>query len=577
MNSAKILIVEDDQFAADKLQLDLIQAGHRVVAVVDNATDCIDFVQTRDVDVVIVDIVLADEMDGIEAVAELRQFSDVSVVYLTAHESDDFLKRAEATRPVAYLLKPHRSRELDFMIRMSLERKRLERELKREKEEIEADLWYQATFDSLTGLPKRKLLQDRLHQIMSKSNRQSRCFLLMVIGLDNFKRVNESFGPRVGDEILYQVGQRISDVIRLGDTVARLHADVYAVLIELEESAQHTISHIAKKILKAIAQPIDIADCDILLTASCGIAMYPQDGNQVDSLLNNAEAAMFKAKSAEGNNTYRYYSQKMTLIAYDSMRMESELRQALSRFEFELYYQPQIDFLEGRVVGAEALIRWNHPEKGLIPPLQFIQLAEETGLIVPIGAWVIRQACHQLQIWQSQGLAVGRIAVNLSNAQFSDPTLLEKVGRILEDTGCAAEGLEIEITENCIMRSPVDACEKLQILRDMGIGIAVDDFGTGYSSLSYLKKLPLTKLKIDYSFVRDIPGDSNDAAIIRAIIAMSRSLRLDVIAEGVETQEQLDFFREEECYKVQGFYFAKPLPADDFERFVKCRTLRPCS
>lgn len=574
MSSANILIVEDDQFAANKLQLDLIQAGHRVVSVVDNASECVDYVQQEHVDIVIVDIVLADNVDGIEAVAELRQFSDVAVIYLTAHESDDFIRRAECTRPIAYLLKPHRPRELDFLIRMTLERVRIQDVLKREKEEAEADLWYQATFDNITGLPKRSLLHDRLNQIVGKSQRQHRQYVLMVIGLDNFKRVNESYGPTMGDELLFQVGQRISDVVRIGDTVARLHADVFAVLMELEESNQYVINTIAEKILHTIAQPIDIAEGDILLTASCGISMYPQDSMQSETLLAHAESAMFQAKAVEIKNNYRYYSQQMTMVAFDSMKMESELRAALARLELELYYQPQINIKDNSIVGAEALIRWNHPEKGLVLPGKFIELAEETGLIIPIGAWVLRQACHQMKLWQQDGLAVPKLSINLSNAQFSDKSLIQKIKRIIEDTGCEASLLEFEITESCIMHSVEESRRRLQILRDLGAGIAVDDFGTGYSSLSYLKKLPITKLKIDRSFVRDIPSDENDRAIVRAIIAMSEGLKLDVVAEGVENDEQLDFFRREGCPSVQGFLFAKPMNCKDFETFVRRRRIR---
>lgn len=574
MNSARILIVEDDQFAADKLQLDLIQAGHQVVSVVDNASECIDYVQRRGVDIVIVDIVLADTTDGIEAVAELRQFSDVAVVYLTAHDSDEFIRRAEVTRPIAYLLKPHRPRELDFLIRMTLERVRIQDNLKRKKEEAEADLWYQATFDNITGLPKRSLLHDRLNQIVGKSQRQDRQFVLMVIGLDNFKRINESYGAGMGDEVLFEVGQRISDVVRVGDTVARLHADVFAVLMELEEANQFVINTVAEKILNELALPMDVAGDEIMLTASCGISLYPQDSTQSEVLLNNAESAMFQAKSDDMTNAYRYYSQQMTLLAYDSMKMESELHRALARLEFELYYQPQIDLVDNRMIGAEALIRWNHPERGMLLPGEFIELAEESGLIIPIGAWVMRQACHQLKLWQDLQLPLQRLSINISNVQFGDKELVHNIRAIIEDTECDPCLLEFEITESCLMSSLSDSARRLQILRDLGAGVVVDDFGTGYSSLSYLKQLPISKLKIDRSFVQDVPADENDAAIVRAIIAMSEGLGLEVIAEGVETDEQLEFFRQEGCRQVQGYLFARPMDARTFEHFARQTLLR---
>ena len=574
MNSARILIVEDDQFAADKLQLDLIQAGHQVVSVVDNASECIGYIQSRKVDIVIVDIVLADTTDGIDAVAGLRQFSDVAVVYLTAHDSDEFIRRAEATRPIAYLLKPHRPRELDFLIRMTLERVRVQENLKRKKEEAEADLWYQATFDHVTGLPTRSLLHDRLNQIVGKAQRQKRQYVLMVIGLDNFKRINESYGAAAGDEVLFEVGERISDVVRIGDTVARLHADVYAVLMELEEPNQYVINNIAEKILNELALPIDVAEDEIMLTASCGISMYPQDSTQSEVLLSNAESAMFQAKAEDLQNVYRYYSQRMTVLAYDSMKMESELRRALARLEFELYYQPQIDIVTNRMIGAEALVRWNHPERGLLLPGEFIELAEKSGLIIPLGAWVLRQACHQLKLWQDQNLPLQCLSINISNVQFGDKELIHNIRSIIEDTGCDPQRLEFEITESCLMTSLSDSARRLQILRDLGAGVVVDDFGTGYSSLSYLKQLPISKLKIDRSFVKDVPEDDNDAAIVRAIIAMSEGLGLEVIAEGVETEQQLAFFRAERCRQVQGFLFARPMNAESFESFARQTLLR---
>ncbi len=319
---------------------------------------------------------------------------------------------------------------------------------------------------------------------------------------------------------------------------------------------------------------MDVAGDEIMLTASCGISMYPQDSTQSEVLLNNAESAMFQAKSEDLQNVYRYYSQQMTMLAYDSMKMESELRRALARLEFELYYQPQIDIVENRMIGAEALIRWHHPERGLLLPGEFIELAEESGLIIPIGAWVLRQACHQLKIWQDENLPLQRLSINISNVQFGDQELIHNIRSIIEDTGCDPRLLEFEITESCLMTSLSDSARRLQVLRDLGAGVVVDDFGTGYSSLSYLKQLPISKLKIDRSFVEDVPGDENDAAIVRAIIAMSEGLGLDVIAEGVETEAQLEFFRAERCRQVQGFLFARPMKADSFAGFARQTLLR---
>lgn len=574
MNSARILIVGDDQSTADTLQSELIQAGHQVVSVVDSACESIDGFRHEKPDIVIVDIACVETTGCFDVVTGLQQFSDVAVVYLTGHDSDEFIHRAEVTRPIAYLLKPHNPRQLDFLVRMALQRAIAQQSLQRRTEEAEADLWYQATFDSVTGLPTRALLHDRLNQVVGKSQRQQRHYVLMVIGLDNFKRVNESYGAAQGDDVLFEVGQRISEVVRVGDTVARLHADVFAMLMELEAHNQFVMNAVAEKILQEIALPMAVGGDEISLTASCGISLYPQDSMQSEVLLNNAESAMFQAKGVETPNTYRYYSQQMTHLAYSSMKMESELRRALARLEFELYYQPQIDIVDNCLVGAEALLRWNHPQRGVLLPGEFIDLAEESGLIIPIGAWVIRQACHQMKLWQDQQLPLQHLAINISNVQFGDAELIRNIRAIIEDTECDPGRLEFEITESCLIGSLTESARRLQVLRNLGAGVVMDDFGTGYSSLSYLKQLPISKLKIDRSFVQDITEDANDAAIVRAIIAMSEGLDVELVAEGVETESQLDFFRQEGCRQVQGFLFAQPMPVDSFERFARHTLLR---
>jgi diguanylate cyclase (GGDEF)-like protein/PAS domain S-box-containing protein len=425
---------------------------------------------------------------------------------------------------------------------------------------------YLAYHDGLTGLPNRSMFSRLLNHGIAHAHRNSKQLAVLFIDLDRFKNINDTLGHEAGDALLIEVGSRIKQMIRGSDTVARLGGDEFVILIEDVKNTDD-VAVVAGKILSAIVKPFNLAGQDFRVTASIGISIYPQDGDSEQVLMKKADIAMYQAKE-EGKNNFQFHSPDMDKHSFERLTLESNLRNALERNEFELYYQAKKDLRSGRVTGMEALIRWMHPEMGMISPIQFIPLAEETGLIVPIGKWVLETACRQNCSWQQSGTASLCIAVNLSPRQFADENLVTDVAAILERTGMAPDLLELEITESMIMHNVEKAVVILSRLKGMGIRLAIDDFGTGYSSLSNLKRFPIDTIKVDRSFIRDLPQDPEDMAITKAIIAMGQSLSLTVTAEGVETQAQIDFLRAHACDEFQGFYFSKPVPADAFRELL---------
>ncbi|MEK7435293.1 MAG: EAL domain-containing protein [Pseudomonadota bacterium] len=431
------------------------------------------------------------------------------------------------------------------------------------RRQAEERVHHLAHYDELTGLPNRSTFSQRLSHALAQARRNSKSLAVLFIDLDRFKNINDTLGHEAGDNVLVEIAQRLQGCLREGDTVGRLGGDEFVVLIEaLPEPMQ--VAAVAQKILGAAIKPFVIESQEFHLSASIGISTYPDDSEDMQGLLKSADIAMYRAKE-QGRNNYQFYSALMNIHTVERLALESDLRRALERGEFLLHYQPKIDIASGRVTGMEALLRWQRPGHGLVAPMQFIPLAEETGLIVPIGAWVLKTACARNKAWQDQGLPPLRVAVNLSVRQFAHESLLQDVGQVLAETGLDPAGLELDITESMVMHDPEHAVKLLGSLKQMGIHISMDDFGTGYSSLAYLKRFPIDSLKIDRSFMRDIPGDSDGAAIAHAIIAMARSLRLKVIAEGVEREEQLHFLREHECDEMQGYLFSKPLPEEAFQ------------
>ena len=434
-----------------------------------------------------------------------------------------------------------------------------------ERKEYDKNVHFLAYYDVLTGLPNRTLLRDRLGQLMATAHRDSSQFALLFLDLDRFKYINDSMGHSVGDKLLQSVALRLQACVREGDTVSRIGGDEFIVL--LREIDEQGVAMVADKLLETLATPYNLNGQEISTYASIGIAIYPQHATDIDVLMKNADAAMYNAKE-NGRNNYKFFAPEMNFRANQVFLMEKDMRVALEQDQFTLLYQPQVDLATGRVCGAEALIRWRHPEKDYISPVEFIPVAEETGQIVAIGEWVLRTACWRFASWQKQGLPMIPIAVNLSIRQLRQPNLADVIESILKETGLNPECLELEITEGIMMGDTKAAMEFLLRMRMLGVQMSIDDFGTGFSSLSYLKNLPVNKLKIDQSFVRDIGTDESDAAIIRSIISLGHRLEMKVIAEGVETLEQLDFLRLRGCDEIQGFYFSRPLAADEFFKFV---------
>ncbi|MEA3370666.1 MAG: EAL domain-containing protein, partial [Campylobacterota bacterium] len=443
------------------------------------------------------------------------------------------------------------------------EQRKIENKLEEQKDALK----HQANHDTLTGLPNRVLFSDRLEQAIEKAKRNNSKVALLFIDLDHFKEINDSLGHIFGDEVLKIVTHRLQGSIRDEDTLARFGGDEFVVILE-DLAHEEDASLIASKILLSTAQAIEIEGNVFYLSNSIGISVYPNDGENPQNLLKYADSAMYKAKS-EGRNNYQYYDVKMTELAFERVVMERELRTAIQNREFVVYYQAQMNGKTDTLIGMEALVRWEHPTKGLISPAKFIPLAESTGLIIELDRYVMKVAMVQFAQWHEKGLKPGVLAMNLSIKQLKKEDFVEVLHSLLEESKCRAEWIELEVTESQIMTNPDEAIKVLQKISDLGVELAVDDFGTGYSSLAYLKRLPINKLKIDQAFIKDLPDDEEDSVITKAIIALANSLNLKVIAEGVETKEQRDFIVESGCESIQGYLYSKPLPADEVESTLR--------
>ena len=417
-----------------------------------------------------------------------------------------------------------------------------------------------AHHDALTDLPNRMLLQDRLNQAIEVARRQGRQLAVMFMDLDRFKHINDSLGHAVGDELLQSVAKRLVTCVRHSDTVSRQGGDEFVLLLPYIEHAEDAALS-AQKTLAALAVPYRIDGHDLHISVSIGISIYPDDGADAETLIKSADTAMYHAKE-NGRNTYKFFKQDMNARAVQRQSIEASLRRALERHEFLLHYQPKINFHSGTIVGVEALIRWQHPERGLLQPSQFVPIAEDCGLILPIGRWVLREACLQAQSWLEAGLPPVTVAVNTSALEFRAKDFLQNLSKTLDETGLEPRYLELELTESVLMRNAEASDSVLHALSDLGVKLAIDDFGTGYSSLSYLSQFPIDTLKIDQSFVNQITSNPDDATIIGAVISMGKSLKKRVIAEGVETPEQYAFLLKQQCDEGQGFYFGRPVTAE---------------
>ncbi len=534
-----------------------------------------------------VDMRMPPGWDGLETIEHLWAADpDVQVVICSAHSDydwTDFVERLGQCDKLLVLKKPFEPIEVmqcasaltrkwqhEHMLRREVQS--LEQVVTARTEGLEAanrQLRHLATHDALTGLPNRVLLDDRLAQAIAHADRDRQQFAVLVLDLDRFKQVNDSLGHRAGDELLSEVARRLSGLVRNVDTVARLGGDEFVLIVNPAAEKAHA-EDVAKRAIEALQTPMRIAGINLYISPSIGIAFYPGNGITAETLLAHADAAMYCAKQ-KGRNTLQCYAPGMDTGTRDRVRLESDLRQALALRQFELHYQPKVDASTGNVHSAEALIRWHHPDRGMLLPDQFISLAEECGAITAIGEWVVREACRQCKAWQSDGLPPLRVAVNVAASQFRHGNLVDMIQRALTDVALEPRYLELELTESAVMTNPEDSVAILEHLSRMGVLVSVDDFGTGYSSMSYLRRFPIDKLKIDRGFIREVMTRPEDASIVQAIISLAHSLRLKVVAEGVETPEQLGFLQSMGCDQYQGHHFSPPLPAAAFGNLVRER------
>jgi diguanylate cyclase (GGDEF)-like protein len=436
-----------------------------------------------------------------------------------------------------------------------------------EKTKADERIEYLASHDSLTKLPNREMFNELLRHAIGAARRYQRRFAVLFIDLDRFKIINDSLGHDAGDMLLVEIADRLRGALRSSDVVARLGGDEFVVILE-ETAERDDVERIARNLLAVLGQSLQLSGHECHTTASIGIAMYPSDGGDVQALTKNADMAMYLAKE-DGKNGFRFFTKEVKTQSIERLTLETALRRALERDQFALHYQPKVDLATGQITGVEALLRWTHPELGVLPPMQFIPLAEETGLIVPIGRWVLREACAQNMAWQRRGLRPVSMAVNLSPRQFVDEHLLQDIDEALASSGMSPVLLQLEVTESMVMRNVSRAIKVLDAIQSRGIRLAIDDFGTGYSSMSLMKQFPIDTIKIDRSFVRDLPKDSEDQAIAQAIISMGKALGMTVIAEGVETVEQQTFLRNHACDEMQGYLFSKPLPAAQLANLLR--------
>ncbi len=489
-----------------------------------------------------------------ELVKPLRQGKQDQVIFQTRHRRKD-----GSLYPVEIRLQLSRQESPPVFVAFVMDIT--------ERTQIEQQLQYMAHHDALTALPNRVLFTDRLSQSLAHAERRNQLVAVLFMDLDRFKLINDTMGHDFGDRALQALAGRLNECVRAGDTVARLGGDEFAIVLDDIASADDVVQ-IARKILSVLSRSFELDEREFFITTSIGISLFPLDGKDTETLLKHADIAMYRSKD-QGRNTYQFYSSDMSAKTFERLSMETNLRHALERKEFILYYQPQIDLLSARVTGVEALLRWQHPDLGLIMPREFIPILEDTGLIIPVGEWVLHNACLQARAWNDTELKPLRMSVNLSSRQFNEPKFVDMLGRVLEDTGLKPSLLELEITESILMQNVGTTISTLNAISDMGIRLAVDDFGTGYSSLSYLKRFPIDTLKIDQSFIHDIMQDPDDAKLVEAIIALGRALHLNIIAEGVETEAQADFLRSHNCDCLQGYLLYSPQAAQDLEKQLR--------
>jgi len=557
-----IMMVDDATTTLKVLQAFLEDAGYRHFIPVSQPAESFRKLQEEMPDVVLLDINMPG-VSGFDILSFIRgreELQYMPVIVLTSSTDAETKLQALRLGATDFLAKPVDESELILRLRNTLTAKRY--------------LDQQKFYDRVTGLANRRLFLDRLGRLVALADREGTKSAVMLINIDRFKKVNDSLGHAIGDELLHAIGRRLEGLVRSSDLVchpdakvfngslAHIGGDEFTVLLSNVRDADMA-SQIAERLLAEMANKFRVQGQDLFLTASIGIAMFPDGGSDKETLLRQADAAMSYAKK-HGKNCYKIYSDNVVQMTRHALELEGELHKALQRHEFVLHYQPKLDVRTGLVTGAETLVRWIHPERGMVPPGDFISLAEDAGLIGEIGDWVLEEACRQNAAWRGEGLMGLQLAVNVSGYQVRDRAFVGRVRKVLEETGLPPHCLTLELTEGVMIEDAKDNIDVLHALKDIGVKLSVDDFGTGYSSLSYLEQFPLDELKIDRSFVSKINANEGDAPIVSAIIAMAHSLRFYLVAEGVETEEQLDFLRRNRCEYYQGYLFSKPLPADEF-------------
>jgi diguanylate cyclase (GGDEF)-like protein len=561
-------------------QIDCASQGHEGIQCIQQAVN-----EGEPYALAFVDIRMPPGLDGVQTIKQIWTLDpEIQIVICTAYSDYSWEETVNALglRDNLLILKKPFDSVAVRQLACSLTKKwRLMQESKNREEILEKTvkdrtnslqqtlsmLEYQATHDSLTNLPNRVLLVERVKQEIARAQQNNSNFMLIFIDLDRFKLINDSFNHETGDILLKLVAERLSSITRKEDMIARLSGDEF-IFIAVPSETEHIdeCSDVAKRILDALNKSLNIAHRELMISASLGISIYPQDGTTVEELLRHADLAMYRSK-ALGGNQFQLYANELQEKCVSRLEKETDLRQALLENEFFIEYQPQYDTKNHKLIGVEALIRWNHPKHGIRLPMEFIPLAEETGLIVPIGEWLINTACQQNKAWQDKGIAPFPIAINIATKQFMQPNFISMIKTILAETKLEAKYLEVEITENVLINSN-SVIHSIRQLKQMGVNIVLDDFGTGNSGFNYLHHLPIDQLKIDQSFVQNINTNRSDEIIIQAIINMANSLKLDVVAEGIETLGQLKFLESHSCYKVQGFYFNQPMSANQLETLV---------
>ena len=562
MSKSKIMIVEDESIIAEDLADSLENMGYIVVDIVPSGEEAILMAAEKQPHLILMDVMLQGEIDGITAAEEIYSSLQIPIIFLTAYSDNQTLQRVKATNPFGYIVKPFEERNLYLTIEIALERHH---------------------YDPITHLPNRFLFKSKLDEILSHENgdnlgnlyhineshkhQNSPKIPIFYISLDRINRIQVTLGSNNRELVLCNIAKRLKESISDIEILAHLEAAEFAIILKPVKHKKNAID-IAESILDVISQSMVLGSDEVYVTASIGITFYPLDGTVADELLKNANAAMYHAQQKGGNN-YQLHKSKTVVISREKLSLETNLRNALKRSEFHIYYQPKVDIRQGKITGAEALIRWFHPEKGLISPAEFIPIAEETGLIISIGEWVLHTACSQTKVWQKEGFAPFQIAVNLSRSQFIHRNLQERIIKIIQEVDLTPNYLELEVTEGLVMQNERAASRIMKAWQNHGIKISMDDFGKGYSSLSYLREFPFDVIKIDKSFIHNIMADSKTEAITIAIIQMAHSLNLKVVAEGVETQAELEFLQRHKCDEIQGYLFGPPLPISKFEQLLK--------